>query len=104
MAKPDKVLQMLSLAQRAGKIASGEFQTETNVKAGKAELVILAGDASENTKKKFLDMCSFYEVPVREYSDRETLGHTIGKELRSSLCVTDFGLAEEILKRFTEVG
>ena len=49
--KQDKALAMIGLAQKAGKIVSGEFATEKAVKTGKAALVIVAGDASENTKK-----------------------------------------------------
>ena len=55
--KPDKILSLVGLATRAGKTASGEFCTEKEVKTGRAALVIVAGDASENTKKKFRDMC-----------------------------------------------
>ena len=101
--KNERALQMLGLAQRAGKVASGEFMTETSVKEGKSFLVIIAGDASENTKKKFTDMCSFYGVPLLVYADRDALGHVIGKEFRASVSVNDAGLAEEIRKRATEV-
>ncbi|MBR6451105.1 MAG: ribosomal L7Ae/L30e/S12e/Gadd45 family protein [Lachnospiraceae bacterium] len=104
MPKPDRVLQFLSLAQRAGKVMSGEFQTESTVKAGKAALVILAEDASENTKKKFTDLCKYHEVPLCFYSDREGLGRAIGKDFRASLAVSDPGFAEELVKKITEVG
>ena len=53
----NKVLSLIGLATKAGKTASGEFLTEREVKSGKAALVIVAGDASENTKKKFRNMC-----------------------------------------------
>ena len=96
-------MQMLSLAQRAGKVASGEFMTETSVKEGKSHLVIIAADASENTQKKFRDMCTFYEVPYLVYGDRDSLGHVIGKDFRASVSVNDAGFAEEIRKRATEV-
>ena len=43
--KQDKALAMIGLAQKAGKIVSGEFATEKAVKTGKAALVIVAGDA-----------------------------------------------------------
>ena len=66
--KNDKVLQMLGLAARGRKIESGEFSTEKAVKAGKAGLVIVAKDASDNTKKLFRNMCAFYEVPYYEYA------------------------------------
>lgn len=98
-----KAMQMISLAMRAGKIASGEFMTETCVKEGKAFLVIVATDASDNTKKKFTDMCKYYEVPILIFADKDSLGHMIGKEFRASLCVNDEGLAEEIIKKVSEV-
>lgn len=101
--KNDRAMQMLSLAQRAGKVASGEFMTETSVKEGKSFLVIIAEDASGNTQKKFKDMCTFYEVPYLVYADRDTLGHAIGKDFRASVSVNDAGFAEEIRKRATEV-
>ena len=93
--KQDKALAMIGLAQKAGKIVSGEFATE---KTGKAALVIVAGDASENTKKMFTNMCAFYEVPVYIYSDKETLGHAIGKQFRASLAVVDEGFRNTIEK------
>jgi ribosomal protein L7Ae-like RNA K-turn-binding protein len=96
--KPDKVLSYLGLAMRGRNLVSGELQTEEAVKNGSAVIVIVAGDASENTKKLFRDKCSFYEVPVYEYGTKETLGRAIGKDLRSSLAVTDVGLAQAIEK------
>ena len=87
--KPDKILSLVGLATRAGKTASGEFCTEKEVKTGRAALVIVAGDASENTKKKFRDMCEFYEVPIYFYKDKDTLGHAMGKEFRASLAILD---------------
>lgn len=55
----DKVLSYLGLAAKAGRIQSGEFSTEKSVKSGKGTLVIVASDASDNTKKKFTNMCTF---------------------------------------------
>lgn len=97
--KTDKVLGMIGLAQKAGKVVSGEFMTEGAIKDGSAKLVIIASDVSENTRKKFSNSCSYYHVPYREYSDKETLGHAMGKEFRASLAVTDEGLAQAIWKK-----
>lgn len=94
--KPDKVLSMLGIAAKAGSVASGEFSTEKAVKDGKAFLVIVASDASENTQKMFRNMTDFYQVPMYVYSDKETLGHFIGKEFRASLAVKNEGLARSI--------
>ncbi|MCB6413630.1 ribosomal L7Ae/L30e/S12e/Gadd45 family protein [Faecalimonas umbilicata] len=97
--KPDKVLAMIGLATKAGKTASGEFCTEREVKTGRAALVIVAGDASDNTKKKFQNMCDFYEVPICFYKDKDTLGHAMGKEFRAALAILDEGFAKGILKQ-----
>ena len=96
--KLNKALAMIGLATKAGKVASGEFCTEKEVKCGLAELVIVAEDASENTKKKFQNMCDFYEVPIYFYGDKETLGHAMGKEFRASLAIIDAGFAKGIRK------
>lgn len=96
--KLNKALSMISLATKAGKTVSGEFSTEKSVKDFTAELVIVAQDASENTKKKFRNMCEFYEVPIYFYGDKDTLGHAMGKEFRASLAVTDAGFAKGIKK------
>ena len=96
--KLSKALSLVSLAMKAGKIASGEFCTEKEVKTGMAALVIVADDASDNTKKKFQNMCEFYEVPIYFYGDKDTLGHAMGKEFRASLAVTDPGFAKGITK------
>ena len=50
---------LIGLATKAGKTAGGEFLTEREVKSGRAALVIVAEDASENTKKKFQNMCEY---------------------------------------------
>ena len=72
--KNNRVLSLIGLATKAGKTVSGEFSTEKSVKTRKGLLVIVAEDASENTKKKFRNMCSFYEVPIFFFSDKESLG------------------------------
>ena len=74
--------------------------TEKAVKEGSARLVILAEDASDNTKKMFGNMCEFYQVPLYTMSNKELLGHAIGKQIRASLAVTDDGLAKAIKKQF----
>ena len=96
--KLSKALSMISLATKAGKTVSGEFCTEKEVKSGLAALVLVATDASENTKKKFQNMCDFYEVPIYFYGDKDTLGHAMGKQFRASLAILDEGFAKGILK------
>ena len=95
----NRVYGMIGMAMKAGKVASGEFATEKAVKSGKAALVIVSDTASENTKKKFQNMCDYYKVPIYFFGKKEELGHAIGKEFRASLAVLDTGLAKAIEKK-----
>lgn len=96
--KNNKVLSLIGLATKAGKTVSGEFSTEKSVKTGRGFVVLIAEDASENTKKKFRNMCDFYEVPLYVLSCKEELGKAMGKEFRASLAVQDENFAKAILK------
>lgn len=95
--KQNKIYSLLGIAMRGRNLVSGEFSTEAAVKDGSAALVIVAEDASDNTKKLFSNKCTFYEVPYRIYGTKEELGHAMGKELRSSLAVTDDGIAQAVM-------
>lgn len=97
--KGNKIFSLLGLAQKAGKIASGEFSTETSVKTGAACLVIVSGEASENTRKKFRNMCEYYQVPFHVFGGKEELGKCIGREFRASLAVNDPGFAAALIKQ-----
>ena len=101
--KQNRVLSLVGLATKAGKTVSGEFSTEKAVKTGTAYLVIVSDEASDNTKKKFQDMCEFYKVPIYFYGDKDTLGHAMGKEFRASLAILDEGFAKGIQKQFETV-
>lgn len=100
--KPDRVLSMLGIAAKAGSVASGEFSTEKAVKEGRAYLVIVAQDASDNTNENVSKYDRFLSVPMYEYSDKEMLGHFIGKEFRASLAVTNEGLSHSIEERLKQ--
>ena len=100
--RQNKVLSLLGIAMRGRNLVSGEFQTIEAVRKGSAMLVIVAEDASDNTKKLFNDKCSYYRVPIMCYGTKEELGRAIGKNLRSSLGVCNAGLAEEIARQLRE--
>ena len=97
------MLSLLGLATKAGKVASGEFSTEKSVQTGKGFLVLVADDASQNTRKKFQNMCDFYEVPIYFIANKEELGRFCGKEFRASLAVQDENFAKAMLKELQKL-
>ena len=96
------ILSRLGLAMKAGKLVSGEFTVEKAIKEEKAFLVVVAGDASDNTKKHFKDMCVYREIPILILGTKESIGRCIGKEFRASVALTDEGFAGSILKTISE--
>ncbi|WP_408070689.1 L7Ae/L30e/S12e/Gadd45 family ribosomal protein [Butyrivibrio sp. JL13D10] len=94
----NKVYSLLGLCQKAGKLVSGEFAVENAIKSGKACMVLVSSDASDNTSKKFRDKCDYYEVPFFVFGVKEKLGHAIGKEVRTSIAITDDGFAKSFQK------
>ena len=99
MESRNKVFSLLGLAMRGRRLVSGEYQTLEAIRKKEAQLVLVAVDATDNTKKLFHDKCTFYHVPVWEFGEKEDLGRAIGKDLRSSLAVCDDGLAAAIQKQ-----
>lgn len=98
MIQKSKVFGTLGLAMKSGNVVSGEYKTEQAVRSGRAKLVVIAEDASGNTKKKFLNSCRYYEIPLAVFGEKEALGHAIGKQFRASLAILDQGFASSISK------
>lgn len=90
-------ISLVGLANRAGKIISGEELSVKEIRNGKAKLVLLSADASANTTKKITDKCKSYHVPVRMVENREVLGHAIGKDARVVISILDVGFAKKLL-------
>lgn len=97
-----KALNLIGIATKSGNVKSGEFSTEKAVKEKKATMVIVAEDASDNTKKMFTNMCTYYNVPIHFFGNKSELGHAMGKELRASLALLDKGLADALDKQLKQ--
>jgi len=93
-------ISLLSIAMKAGKVASGEFQSEDAILHDTARFVIIAEDASENTKKKFMDKCNFRGIRYEIFGKKDELGRLIGKNERSVVAITDDDFSTQFIKRF----
>ena len=100
----DKILSVVSLARKAGRISSGETAVLGDIRGFRSYLVLIAGDASEGTRKKFTDKSTYYEVPYRIYATREKLAGAIGRDVISVISVNDEGFAGTIIERLEEAG
>lgn len=93
-----KIYTLLGLCMRAGKIVSGDDSTMFDLKKGKVNLVIVAGDSSNNTKKLFNDKASYRNVEIVEFSTKLQIGLAIGKSPRSVVGIKDLNFAKKLIE------
>ena len=93
----NKFLGMLGLAKRAGKVQTGEDICSKAVKSGVSKLIIVACDASDNTKKSITDSCKFVEA-----GSKAELGKFTGADSRAVVSVNDDNFAKAILDRLND--
>ena len=99
----NKVLGMLGLAIRAGKVVSGEFKSLQAVKNGQSQLVIMASDISDNGRKSIVNACRFYGVEYIELGMSQELGKAIGEETRMIVSVNDDSFKNAILSKIERI-
>lgn len=97
MNNKQKALNLLGLAIRARQLESGSPTVLDAIRKQRAKLVIIAEDASPNTKKQFLDKCDFYKIPPYVMFSKDEISKAIGKE-RTVCAFTDNGFAQSFKK------
>ena len=88
-------ISLLGLAMRARKIATGDVLLKS-IRQKKVDFVIIAEDASDNTKKKYIDKCTYYHIDYCVMGQSEELSQAIGKNNRVALGILDKGFANKI--------
>lgn len=88
----------LGLAQKAGKLASGDVAVRSALKSGKAKLLLVASDAAPNSKKDMYYLAETANIPVMEVLTRDELGFAIGKAKRTAIAVLDRNFVNMIKK------
>lgn len=94
----DKIYSFLGLATKAGKLVSGDETCEMALNKSSVNLVIVAEDASQNTKKKFTDACNFRNIEIRIFGQKDLLGKFTGKKIRSVVAILDKGFSKRLVE------
>ncbi|MCH5186152.1 MAG: ribosomal L7Ae/L30e/S12e/Gadd45 family protein [Oscillospiraceae bacterium] len=95
----DRVLSMIGLAKRAGAASIGESMCSSAIKSGRSGLVIIACDASDNTKKSIKNSCEYYNVKYVEYSDKSGIGGICGLNSVAAVSVNDDNFVKGITEK-----
>lgn len=96
----NKILGLIGLAMKAGKVSFGADSVEENIIKRKVKLVILSEDSSERTKNKFIELCKKYDIPVITYGNIEILSKTIGKNNKAILGIKDINFSKSIQEKY----
>ena len=104
MDNRDRVLPMLGLALRGGRLAVGEEPVEAVARAKDARVLLVASDAADNTYRRVRHFaeagsCLWLSIP---YTKAE-LGRAVGRSATAIVAVTDVGLAAAIVHRLAEM-
>ncbi len=92
----DKLLSLLGMCRRAGKMEIGFAKTVDAIESGKACLVIIATDTAARTEKE-VRFKGKERIPVARIShSAETLSHAIGVQA-GTIALTDEGFAKQAL-------
>ena len=99
----DKLLNLIGLALKAGKLEIGEEPVGAAARAKHARLILIASDAADNTRRRakhFGDAgeCICLEIPAA----KEELGRALGRTSCAMAALTDIGFAEAVAKKLAE--
>lgn len=98
MTNKEKLSGMLGLATRAGKMTFGAEATKEAILKRKVKLVIVAKDASERTKLKFLEISNVNNIPIYIVMNIDDLSKSIGKKNKAVVGLMDFNFSKAIIK------
>ncbi len=95
----NRILGMLGLAMKAGKVVIGTEQAITYLQKGKIKLMLVSSNASDGTKKKILHKCEFYKTRIEELGiETDELGRLLGKTYTPAVVgITDENFSRAII-------
>ncbi len=98
MEEIDRLLKILGFAQRARKLSHGMDAALQAIMKGKAKVVLLATDLSENTRQKIESAALSFKVPIRTCGSKAAYGRALGREETGIIAVIDAMFAKSIIE------
>jgi ribosomal protein L7Ae-like RNA K-turn-binding protein len=100
----ERVLSMIGLAKKAGRVEIGEEPVGAAARAKKARLILLAADAGPSSARRAASFaesgaCLLLTIPA----DKDRLGRALGRTSVAMAAVTDIGFAEAVVQKLAVV-
>ena len=96
----EKILSMIGLAHKAGRVEIGEEPVGSAARAKKARIILVAGDAAAGSVRRAMGFantgsCLCLVIPA----SKEELGRALGRTSCAMAAITDMGFADAIAKK-----
>lgn len=98
MENNKKILGLLGLCTKAGKIAFGTDACIDLINRNKIKLLIVANDASDRTKRNLEFICKQNNTKISFFGEIEKLSKAIGKNNKAVIGIKDINFANQIEK------
>ena len=98
MVDEKRLLGMLGIACKAGKVVCGADSCEEALIKNKIKLMLVAQDASERTKTKFKVLANSKKIPIYEVANIEILSKSIGKNNKAVVGILDENFSKALIK------
>lgn len=86
---------LLGLARASRNLSYGESVIK-DIRSQKSKFVLIAEDASMNTKKKISDKCKYYHISYGFIEHSEWLSRAVGRNNIKAVSISDLGFAQQI--------
>lgn len=94
-----KLLGLIGLCARAGRLVTGEDACEKFIRSGKAKVAFIDEDASENAFKAMRNACAYGGVTLITLPSGEP-GRACGKPGRMTASTGDAGFANKMIELY----
>ena len=91
-------LNYLGIAKRSGNLICGTDMVVKSLSTGKIKIILLASDASSNTKDKIIKKAFYYQIQVCEVFSSMELSSSVGKDHIMVMAIVDEGIKSAFLK------
>lgn len=91
-----RALGLIGLAARAGAVVTGVQEVRLAARSGRLQFVLIAGDASDNSRGKLVPLLEARGIDYLTGFDRATLGAATGKAPLSALGVLNPSFASQL--------
>ena len=99
----DKILHLLGIARKAGRLEAGEEPVGACARAHQARLILVTGDAAENSARRAAHFAEAGQVPwVCLPHSKGEVGAAVGRSACAMLAVTDAGLASALAEQLAQ--